>query len=48
MTSWEQVIRISREKGGAAGGGEHPALRTGECAVTRGGVHLEHPSQHPS
>ena len=48
MTSREQVIRISREKGGAAGGGEHLALRTGERAATRGGLHLEHPSQHPS
>lgn len=48
MISWEQVIRVSREKGGAAGGGEHPARGPGERAVTRGGVHLQHASQHPS
>lgn len=38
VISWEQVIRVSREKGGAAGGGEHPARGPGERAVTRGGV----------
>ena len=47
MISWEPVIRVSGEKGSAAGG-EHPARGTGERAFTRGGVHLERPSQHPS